>query len=179
MDDTQPLFGEESREQKLVINVGTFGTIAWVLYCGIIGVVLGIVKHHIQHLLFGAFIFVLAVLPYFLFRWYRDDESGLDVKFKWLTVWAFVAVWIAGVVLNFYVWTDKPVALPCGGAGSDFFVIYNSTGDPNCYPQCPGGQCFYFPNMTCIDCTNCTLNAIQNYDMDFFFEKLAGSSGSD
>lgn len=145
--DTQPLFGEESREQKLGVTVGTFSTIAWVVYCTIIGVVFGILRGHIQHVLFGALIVVLGAIPYLLYRWYRNDD--LDPKFKWLTIWAFITLWFAGVIVNLYVWTDKPYVLPCGEGQ---FVIYNYTSQAASCWSYSGCSCWSFQNMTCIDC---------------------------
>jgi len=151
MDDTQPLFGEESRHEKLFVAVGTFSSLGWVTYCVVIGVVMGILKGHISHLIFGAAILCLAALPYFLYRWYRNDD--LEPKFRWLTLWSFLVLWLIGIVLNLYVWNDKVAPVPCPGGSQ--FVIFNSTGYPNCYPICPNDYCFDFISLQCINCTVC------------------------
>jgi len=153
--ESKPLFGEESKQTKLLVWLVGLGTLGWVLFGVILSVIKGFTFY--QYFFLAVLLLMLCIPMFFLFRWYRNDD--LEEKFKYLLLFVILTVWVAGLAVIVYAF-NPPVPIeknPClWGRDAQKRCL------PACYTQklCSWADTAINGSFICVNCTclnkNCT-----------------------
>eukprot|EP01090_Pellita_catalonica_P019833 TRINITY_DN6861_c0_g2_i1.p1 TRINITY_DN6861_c0_g2~~TRINITY_DN6861_c0_g2_i1.p1 ORF type:complete len:190 (-),score=14.09 TRINITY_DN6861_c0_g2_i1:221-790(-) len=137
--EENPLFGEEKGSDKLIFWGSASIITLFVIYCSIIGVVLGVLEELYQHVMLVAVMLSLCIMIILLTRWYRGGDDQLTKKYFWFLIGLVIVVFLLGITINAYVW-----------------VLDTSCEDQ---PDCPSGLYLTEPRKLCITpastITNC------------------------
>merc|ERR1712137_189043 len=146
-DITGPVYGAE-KKTTVYITYGILASLAvWTLYCVIIAVIYGIkgTWEHFGFALLMVCFFVHLIVSFALYKKSDQEETKFLVNF----VFCIVIVFLAGLVLNFYVWG---LVASSSGECEPVDCSANCTTIPQC--QSADGQFLNVQTNACVSCNS-------------------------